>query len=204
MQELIMVRSSRRFSAFMAGLFALLLSVGAFAAEAETFVKSKQNELTVLLKQPKSNAAEQKIGQVFDQMLDYHGLAKDSLGDFWSELTPPQQQEFESLLKDLVRRAYRKNLRKTLDYEVAFQGEVKADRGQLVRTVARNKSNKREEPISVDYVLHQVNGEWRVYDIVTEGSSLLKNYQDQFRRIIKKKGFDELLRRMRRKVETDS
>jgi phospholipid transport system substrate-binding protein len=44
-----------------------------------------------------------------------------------------------------------------------------------------------------------VDGKWQIYDIVTEGSSLIRNYRNQFRRVIEKKGFDELLRRMKAK-----
>ena len=40
-----------------------------------------------------------------------------------------------------------------------------------------------------------------VLDVVTEGSSLLNNYRSQFRKIIKKQGFAELMRRMRTKLE---
>ena len=38
-------------------------------------------------------------------------------------------------------------------------------------------------------------------DIVTEGSSLVTNYRSQFRKIIKKHGFPELLKRMKNKAD---
>src|SRR5690606_26943704 len=98
---------------------------------------------------------------------------------------------------------YRKNLKKTLDYDVNFKGAGKAKKGTLVKTVAKNKKNDREEPVSIDYVLHQVDGKWRIYDIVTEGSSLVNNYRSQFRRVIKQKGFDELLARMKKKLDKE-
>ena len=41
---------------------------------------------------------------------------------------------------------------------------------------------------------------WRIEDIITEGSSLVKNYRQQFTRIIKKDGFPELMRRMKAKL----
>ena len=34
---------------------------------------------------------------------------------------------------------------------------------------------------------------------MTEGSSLARNYRNQFRKVIDKKGFDELLKRMKAK-----
>ena len=102
----------------------------------------------------------------------------------------------------MVQRAYRKNLNKTIHYEIAVTGESKGNAGMVVRTVAKSKKNAREEPIAIDYVVRRVDGAWRVQDIVTEGSSLVNNYRRQFSRIIKKKGFDDLMRRMKKKLGT--
>jgi phospholipid transport system substrate-binding protein len=182
---------------------ALALAPGpAYAAGAEAFVKERHAELVDLLgKDGDSN--ERKVEAVFDAMLDYDTLAKGSLGAYWDERTDAERAEFKELLKRLVQRAYRKNLKKTLDYDVDYQGETQAKDGQLVKTVAKNKRNKREEPLSVDYLLHRIGGKWKVFDIVTAGSSLLDNYRNQFRRIIKKYDYQELIRRMKRKADED-
>jgi len=101
----------------------------------------------------------------------------------------------------LVRAAYRKSLKRISDFDVEFKGEAQGETGQIVKTVAKSRSDARQEPISIDYVVHEVNGKWRVADIVTEGSSLVGNYRAQFRRIIKKNGFPELIKRMKTKLE---
>lgn len=196
---------SRLLMLLSAGLLALSISTTSVAAEPnpEAFVKSKQSELTGLLKKGKGAGIDKKVDDVFDQMLDYETLAKESLGKHWDELKDAEKKEFRDLLKQLVKTAYRKNLKKTLDYEVSFKGEGKAKKGMLVKTVAKNKKNDREEPVSIDYVLHKVDGKWRVYDIVTEGSSLVSNYKSQFRRVIKQKGFPELMARMKKKLDKE-
>jgi len=178
---------------------ALSLSLPAFAAEAENFVKGKHTELTDLVSKSKSKEDEKKLDAAFDAVFDYEGLAKATLKDSWEQRTPAERAEFTTVLKDLVRNSYRRNIKKTLGYEVDYKGEQDGDSGKIVRTVAHNKSNAREEPVSIDYVVHQVDGKWQIYDIVTEGSSLIRNYRNQFRKVIEKKGFDELLRRMKAK-----
>jgi phospholipid transport system substrate-binding protein len=184
----------------------LALSLAAPAAAdpgAEAFVKAKQTELSGLLKKGKDPAAEKKLDGVFDQMLDYEMLAKESLGTHWDERSGDEKKEFQGILQRLVKNAYRKNLTKTIDYEVSFKGATKSKKGVLVKTVARSKKDAREEPISIDYVLHKVDGKWRIYDIVTEGSSLVNNYKSQFRRVIKQKGFAELMKRMKKKLDKE-
>ncbi|HKO52590.1 MAG TPA: ABC transporter substrate-binding protein [Polyangiaceae bacterium] len=178
---------------------ALSLSFPAFGAEAENFVKGKHGELTDLVSKAKSAEDQKKLDAAFDAVFDYEGLAKSTLKDSWEQRTSSERSEFTSLLKDLVRNAYRRNIKNTLGYEVDYKGEQDADAGKVVRTVAHNKKNSREEPVSIDYVVHQVEGKWLIADIVTEGSSLARNYRNQFRKVIEKKGFDELLKRMRTK-----
>jgi phospholipid transport system substrate-binding protein len=194
-----MTLTYKKTSLFAAFAFAMSLSLPAFAAEAENFVKGKQTELSALVSKAKSPEDEKRLDAAFDSVFDYQALAVSTMQGNWENLTPAQRTEFSSVLKDLVRNAYRKNLKKTLGYDVDYKGESDAESGKLVKTVARNTKNTREEPVSVDYVVHQVDGKWLINDIVTEGASLVHTYRNQFRRVIQKHGFDELLKRMKTK-----
>jgi phospholipid transport system substrate-binding protein len=187
-------------------LLAALALTSLSAAATETpldFVKAKQSELSTLVKKGGPDN-KKRIEVVFDSILDYDSLARASLRDHWSDRSEAERREFQDVLKQLVQRAYRKNLDRTLDYDVKF-GETSQDaQSFVVKTVAQNRKNAREEPISIDYSLHKVGGDWKIRDIVTEGSSLVANYQQQFNRIIKKDGFVELMRRMKKRLASGS
>ena len=187
-------------------IIALVLTSSALAAGdgPVDFVKSRQTELGALVKKGNSAENKKKIEAVFDAILDYDALAQGSLRGNWDDRTPAERQEFQDVLKQLVQRAYRKNLDRTLDYDVTFDGTEQQSDRVVVRTTAQNRKNAREEPISIDYSVHKVSGAWRINDIVTEGSSLVANYQQQFNRIIKKDGFAELLRRMKKRLASGS
>lgn len=191
----------RRFSFIGPLILAMTLSLSAFADEgaAGQFVKGKQAELTSLIKAGGPGNAK-KLEVVFDTILDYDALAQDSLREQWAQRSEAERKEFQDVLKQLVQRAYRKNLDKTANYDVRFEGQTAGEKAEVVRTVAQNRKNAREEPVSIDYIVHRVGGAWRIRDIVTEGSSLVNNYHQQFTRIIKKDGFGELMRRMRNKL----
>ena len=181
-------------------LLSLALSLPATAAadSAQSFVRERQSELSSLVKSNESK----KIESVFDTILDYDALAQGSLRDHWATRSDAEKKEFQEVLKQLVQRTYRKNLDRTLGYDVRFDGESRTAESFLVRTIAQNKRNAREEPIAIDYVVHRVGDTWRIRDIVTEGSSLVGNYNQQFNRIIKKDGFNELMKKMRNKLTT--
>lgn len=187
----------RRIASTLVLAFSLAVPSLAFAAEAQDFMKDKHSQLTALVKQNQ----DKKLLELFDQVLDYDAIAKASLGSRWAELSGEEKAEFQKLLTGLVRQAYRKSLRKTADYQVKFMGEEPGPAGVMVKTAAQNRKDAREEPITIDYLMHQVGGKWRIADIVTEGTSLVGTNRNQFLRIIKKHGFPELLKRMRTKLE---
>ena len=93
-----------------------------------------------------------------------------------------QKAEVRELLEQLVRKTYQKNLAKTLDYDVTYKGARDAGGDTRVLTEAKNKLKPRDPAVRVDYVVKQTPSGPRVVDIVTEGSSLTKNYYDQFRK----------------------
>ena len=55
--------------------------------------------------------------------------------------------------------------------------------------------------VNVDYKLIESPNEWRVYDIVVEGVSLIKNYRSQFGKIIHNDSFNTLMEKLNTKVK---
>ncbi|MCZ6549018.1 MAG: ABC transporter substrate-binding protein [Deltaproteobacteria bacterium] len=52
----------------------------------------------------------------------------------------------------------------------------------------------------LDYKLHQVGNEWKIYDVVAEDISLVNNYRSQFNRVITRSSYEELVSRMKQKL----
>ena len=187
-------------------VLSLAVASTSFAKSPEQqFMREKQAALEQVYKQPQGDARTRRLQAIFDSMLDYDHLAKESLGKYWDGRSKEQRARFGKVLTQLVQRAYRRNLDKTLNYQIDFTGEKPVDHAVLVQTKATSRSNKREDPISIDYLVKKVGAQFRVRDIITAGASLVKNYQRQFARIIRKKsdeneGFEDLLERMESKL----
>lgn len=192
-----------RFSMFLLAAVLALLPAAALAAgvDADQFVKDRHTQLVALLEQPKNAAREQKVGVSIDEVFDYEQLAARSLGDEWKNRTDAEKQQFRELLEQLVRKSYRKSIDSTLGYQVEHRGTRKSGEDTIVSTVAKHKTDTRKAPVTIDYVLVQVSGKWRAVDVIIEGASLVGNYRSQFTRVIKKKGFNELVSMMKRKLE---
>jgi phospholipid transport system substrate-binding protein len=202
MREFPMSRITRYFIFVFASL-SLFLSSGAWAADdgAEEFVRGKHEQLTAVLKLPKSAAREKKVSVAIDESFDYATLAERSLGDEWKNRTEDERKQFRELLEGLVRQSYRKSIDSTLGWDVEYRGKTAKEAATVVATVSKNKTDARKAAVTVDYVLVQRDGKWRVVDVIIEGSSLVNNYRSQFTKVIKKKGFAELVVKMKSKLE---
>lgn len=200
-----MSRFMKHMLALLAFGFVVGLGAPASAGEAQTFVQNKHSELVVVLKQPASAGRAQNLSTLLDSMFDYDKLASDSLGRHFEERSESEIKEFTDLLRKLVRRVYQKNIEKTLNYEVNFVGELAGDEGVLVRTTARsNAPDANQETISIDYRLHKKNGVWKIADVITEESSLVSNYRNQFNKTISKDGWQALIQKLKNKVASNT
>jgi phospholipid transport system substrate-binding protein len=182
-------------------ILATSLAGPAEAAEsAQDFIQSRQSQVTQLVRQAPGAQRDKQVNTLLDAMIDYEELAKRSLAAHWGDLSDAQHKEFTDVLRSLVRRNYERNIKNILDYRVEYLGEEPGSEGVVVHSRASSASNQREEPVSIDYQLTKVVGGWRVVDVVTEGSSMVNNYRNQFHRIIQKDGYDVLVRRMKDKL----
>lgn len=200
-----------RTSVVATGVFCALslLAAGARAAtpskSATESIRSANDRLRELLAQEAANPAQkdrihrQVMAEVRD-LLDIDFLTQRALADHWATMTPKQRTEIQGTLRSIVEKNYLSQLRGNLDYKVDYAGEEKKGDDVRVRTIIRVEKNGRPSKMSVDYDLRPEGGGWRVFDVVTEEVSILKNYRAQFNRIIAKEGVDGLITRMKSKL----
>jgi phospholipid transport system substrate-binding protein len=180
-------------------LMGLLMSSPAAAASQTDFVKSKQQQLFKVIAKPRSAQRQAKLNRLFDSMVAYELFAKGSLGKKWPERSKAEQKEFLKLLTKLVRKNYRRNLKRLLDYDIQYLGQENVGSTTLVKTKAVHKT-KAHDYVTVDFKLVRVGSKFMVADIVTEGASMVKTYRSQFLRILRKKGFEHLMSRLKKKL----
>ncbi len=178
------------------GLTALTLAVDARADDpATTFIRAQQDQLRTILRQPASASRDTQVASALAQLVDYDAVTRRAFGepcpvdlsgckDHWADFSDAQKAEVSSLLRRLVEKNYKKNLSKTLDYNVIYQGASPSGGDSAVHTEATSVSKPRDPAVLVDYIVHGASGAYRVVDIVTEGSSLTKSYYDQFHRML--------------------
>jgi phospholipid transport system substrate-binding protein len=126
---------------------------------------------------------------------DWNEMARQTLGKHWPS-APAKQDEFVVTFTEFVGNSYVGQIGSYKDEKIIFLGERRDNnRAQVDTKVVPAKG----DPLPVNYMLHRVNGEWKIYDVVIADISLVHNYRSQFNRILAKGSFDELLKQLREK-----
>ncbi|MFM7842049.1 MAG: phospholipid-binding protein MlaC, partial [Nitrospira sp.] len=104
---------------------------------------------------------------------------------------------FVDLFRQLLTNSYADRIEGYSGEQVHYLNERKEADYAEVRT--RVSSGKADIPL--DYRLLNKSGDWRIYDVVVDGISLVKNYRSQFEKIIRTSGYDDLVKKLREKSD---
>ena len=91
-----------------------------------------------------------------------------------------------------------------MDFRVTYESATRKGDSLVVATEAQSLKNRRSPPVAIDYTLVPVANSFRVYDVTTDGVSLVANYKRQFNKIIRRNGWDALIERMEKKLTGDA
>ncbi len=150
------------------------------------------------LKGPKAEKEkEARIIAEGDKLFDYVELSKRTLGLSWNKFSQDQRREFVKLYRKLLVDTYIDRITAYTNEKVDFTEAVPIGDGAVeVRSVVTTKQGQQ---VPIYYRTMNEGGQWRVYDVVIEGVSLIANYRSQFREILANQGPEGLLATLRKK-----
>ena len=189
----------------VAGL--LLVSLIALPVQAQTS-DSAQEEIRQLLQQRDqeikrvlgdrdtfTEAQREQLKALVNDDLDFRAMSRTALGPFWDDLMPAQRKEFVDVFSDIVRAQSLSDLgvyRSKVTYDSIT---VEGDSARVVTTTVY-----RDTPTEVIYAMSRTDeGSWDVDDIILDGVSTAEGYARSFQTVMRKKGFDPLMKSLRKK-----
>ena len=150
------------------------------------------------LKQPgKAEERRHRLEQIVGDRFDYQEMSRRSLGAPWNTLPDKDKQEFVALFQTLLTNSYADKIESYSGEGVKYISERTENDYAEVRTKVLN--GKLEIPL--DYRLLNKGGDWRVYDVVVDGVSLVNNYRGQFSKILRSSNYADLVDQLRKKSE---
>lgn len=142
----------------------------------------------------------EKIMSLIKHGFDFREMSKRVLGKTWQEIKEKEQDNFTALMTKLLENVYIGKLEGYSGQTLEFAGEaVKEDRAQVM-VLLENDGVK----IPVHYIMRKTDVRWMVYDINIEGVSLVRNYQEQFKAILRKDKYEGLIKILEEKIATFS
>jgi phospholipid transport system substrate-binding protein len=189
-------------------IWALFLIAGqATAANATRPMETLQGpieEIISILNDPTYKTVDQrtaqrdKIWEIVRPIFNFNEISRRAIGSPWAEFSPQEKKRFSDIFSEYLGSTYIDKMQGKFNNEqVDFEKELVKGSKALVRTHLRRKNIE----IPIDYRMHNVDGEWKIYDILLEnGVSLVKNFRVQFASILKKKTPSQLIEELEGKL----
>jgi len=188
----------------------LALCVAAFASIAgaqeapDALVKRvSQDVLQTIKGDPKIQAGDQaRIREVMESKLapnfDFERMTALAMGRNWRQATPEQQKRLTQEFKTLLVRTYSGALAQYRDQTIDYK-PLRADPNASDVIVRTEVVRQGQQPVQIDYGMEKKDGQWKAYDVVVGGVSLVTNYRDEFNEQVRAGGIDGLLKTLAQK-----
>jgi phospholipid transport system substrate-binding protein len=177
----------------------LTLVVPTWAGEPTSQLSATISEfVTILVNTPvaqlrASGLPDNALELVFKRF-DFSEMTKRSLGRHWQALNLDEQREFVDAFTQRLLRGYGRSVRGSGDEKIQYEREVRDGNYASVETKVVSGSG---DELPIDYELHDIDGQWKVYDMVIDHISIVNNYKAQFERVITKSSIKNLLQIMK-------
>jgi len=178
---------------------AALLSFSALAAEgADTLVKRVSGEVLDIVRQDKDirNGDIQKIVALVDAKVlphfNFQRMTSLAVGRDWRNASTAQKTRLSAEFKMLLVRTYANALTSYSNQRIVFRPFRMRD-GDTEVLVRSEVVQPGAQPVQIDYWLELADGQWKVFDVVVAGISLVTNYREQFAREVRDGGIDGLI-----------
>jgi phospholipid transport system substrate-binding protein len=186
-------------------IFLVALPLQAFASTAKETVEERVQQVVSTLGSPdfKQLSKDDQIAEIrgiVNEIFDYNELSRRCLGRGWKKLNGAQRKEFVHLFSELLEKTYADRLLAYTSEKINFGKETELKKSRVEVESVIVTTDGKEVPLN--YRLTDKSGQWRVYDVIIEGISMVQNYRSQFRDILAKKTPDDLLQVLREKVNS--
>ncbi|MBW1895013.1 MAG: ABC transporter substrate-binding protein [Deltaproteobacteria bacterium] len=192
-------------SFILAVLLLILFQTSAWADQPINDLKTPVEKIMTLLKASKSQNKEKqeairiKVMQIIRDTFDFHEISRRTIARHWKDFSAQQKDEFADIFAEFLGSSYYEKIRDSYTVEdiIYDSEEIVSDNKALVKTRIPRETGD----IPIYYRMMLKNGKWKVYDVIIEKISLVKNYRTQFRSILRKESPEQLIERLKKKIE---
>ena len=183
-------------------LFVLLipsvLSGTAFADDATTIRDSLESKLNAVLdvmgqEDLDSNTKQDRVVEILEPLFDFDLMSYYALGKTnWSSLSSEDKKRFTVLFTRRLKETYLPKIALYSVEKITFETPIEEkNKIQIPIHVITQ-----EENINIVFKFINRNNDWRIYDVETEGVSIIGSFRSQFKESLQSGTFEELLTKL--------
>ncbi len=171
----------------------------------ETFMQNTTNAVLEELKSIPAGQMDQVyvlIEKDIVPIVDIEYMAKWVVGrKAWANASTEQKQMFQEVFEKLMSKTYASTLLIFKDRTMLYSRPVRVDY-QKAKTIPVYCEIKQpnKESIQVIYQMRLMNNQWKIFDVLVEGVSMLKGLQAQYEQPIAQKGIVGGIEAMQQKL----
>jgi len=165
-------------------------------AEIRQMLEERDQEIKAILSGDKNYTAHQRdrLKELINGVIDFSAMGQIALGSHWDRLGEEERDEFVSVFRAVVRAQSMSDL-DVYNSEVTFDQITVQGDSAWVRTTTTYEGTR----TPVEYVLEKNEGQWYAKDIIVDEVSTAESYARSFQNIVRKHGFDALMKSLRKK-----
>jgi phospholipid transport system substrate-binding protein len=193
----------------MTGLITQLLVIGLLSTvvaeirSPEVIIEQTSTQLLDIINQESDRIREDVkfvdsiVNEIIVPIIDLQSMAKLILGKHWKTASEQQRTDFIDEFKNMLIRTYAKSVADFGHAKINIIPNAEGQKGKFYR-VKTQVTLSGNPPLNVDYVFRQQNDkQWKAFDLVVDGLSMIKNFRSSFSQEIEETSLDALIDRIR-------
>ena len=165
------------------------------------FVKNITNgAVAIIAKDLPDSDKRKQLTALLEQSVDTQWIAKFSMGQHWHQLSTLEQDNYVETFKHYLIGRYVPRFEDFHDAYYDIKGaELESDNSYVVHAQISTKTN---ETIDVAFKIHTHNNkDYKLYDVVAKGVSLLHTQRSEFASVLARKGPKFLIKKLEKRTK---
>lgn len=134
------------------------------------------------------------LKKVIRPLFDFPEMARRALGEHWIERTDEEREEFTELFTRLLESSYLGKIESYRGGNIRYVKETVKSPYAEVKTRIDTATGK---TVSADYRMLRSGDQWRIYDVLIDGVSVMRNCRSQFGSMLQYYSFRRLIEKLR-------
>jgi len=186
-------------------LFLMVGSVAQAQTAPDKLVKDVANDVLKSLREDPDlrTSNPTKMAELIEQKVaphfDFERMTRLAVGRNWREANDDQKKLLIEQFRQLLVRSYSTAYSAYRNIAVEVKPARMNTGDDDVQVKSEIKLPGGAPPVNVDYAMYKNDSEWKVYDVIVDGVSLVTTYRSTFTEEIRQNGIDGLIKSLREK-----